>query len=304
MIELAENRYGKAAIRLVRVDRDREPHRVRDLTVAVGLEGAFEAAHTAGDNSAVIATDTMKNTVYALALDRLTGPLERFGLALAEHFLDRATIGLEEVTWAPIPAGARPAPDAFVRDGTGVRVAEVVADRRRTTVEAGVRDLTVMKTSRSSFAGFVRDRFTTLPDAAERILATDVRATWRYRDRPAPGLEDQPEPAPGAEAGQGSEPEPHRAPDLDFDRSFEAIRATLLETFADHDSPSVQATAWIVGRAVLERHPEVAEVRLRLPNLHHWLVDLEPFGLRNEDVVYVPTREPHGLIEATVRRTG
>lgn len=278
MIELAANRYGKASIRLVRVARGEDGDRVRDLTVAIALEGTFEAAHTDGDNSMVIATDTMKNTAYAFAKDHLDGSIETYGRALAEHFLeasqvDVATVNIRAHHWSAIDVAGRPAPDAFVRGGEGTRVATVTATRGGTSVDAGVEDLVVMKTTRSAFTGFPRDRYTTLPETDDRLMATRITAIWRY----------------------GS-------PDLDADATFAAVRRTLLEVFADHDSPSVQTSVWIMARAILERHDEVDEVRMVLPNLHHWLVDLSSFGLENDREIYTPTTEPHGLIEATVRR--
>ena len=274
MIEVGPNRYGKSSIRLVKVDRDRAPHRVRDLTIAISLEGDFATSYSAGDNSTVIATDTMKNTAYALAGEHLTGAIERFGLALARHFLAepqvaRTTVSIDEHAWRPIGD----APDAFTRDPSMTRTAVVRADRDAAEIRAGIRDLAVMKTSRSAFAGFPRDRFTTLAETDDRILATAVTTSWRYGEA-----------------------------DLDFDGSFESVRSTFLAVFADHDSASVQASIWIVGSAVLERHREVEEISMSLPNLHHWTVDLERFGIENDHEVYVSTTEPHGLIEATIRR--
>jgi urate oxidase len=279
VIELGANRYGKAAIRLVRVGRDTNPHRLRDLTVAIALEGDFTAAHADGDNSLVVATDTMKNTAYAFALDRLDGAIESYGRALAEHFLDfdqveGATVNIRGHHWQPIDVGGSPARDAFVRGGEGTRVATIAATRAETTVEAGVEDLIVMKTTRSAFEGFPRDRYTTLAETDDRLMATKLTAIWRY----------------------GS-------PDLDFDRVFLDVRTTLLEVFADHDSPSVQTSIWIMAKAMLERHQELDEIRMVLPNLHHWLVDLSPFGMTNDRTVYIATTEPHGLLEATVRRS-
>lgn len=279
MIELGRNRYGKAAIHVVRVARDPGGHRVRDVVVAIALEGDFGAAHTDGDNSLVVATDTMKNTAYAFAKDHLDGSIEAYGRALAEHFLefeqvDGATVNVREHPWEPIEIDAKPARDAFVRADQGIRIATVAATRAETTVEAGVEDLVAMKTTRSAFSGFPRDRYTTLPETDDRLMATRITAIWRY----------------------GS-------PDLDFDATFAAVRRTLLEAFADHDSPSVQTSIWIMARAMLERHEGIEEVRMVLPNLHHWLVDLSPFGMTNEGEVYISTTEPHGLIEATVRRS-
>jgi urate oxidase len=278
MIELGSARYGKAAIRIVRVGRDQTPHRLRDITVAVALEGDLAASYTDGDNTAVVATDTMKNTAYAFAADHLTGAIETYATDLARHFLDapqveRATVNVREHAWRPIDLGGTPAPDAFVRGGDGTRVATVAATRDGLMVESGIEDLVVMKTSRSAFSGFPRDRYTTLADTEDRLMATKVTAVWRY----------------------GS-------PDIDFDATWTAVCATLLEVFADHDSPSVQTSIWIMARAMLDRHEELDEVRMVLPNLHHWPADLSPFGMDNDRLVYVSTTEPHGLIEATVRR--
>ena len=280
MIELGPNRYGKSAIRLVKVTRGPDGHRVRDLTVAVALEGDFGVAHTDGDNATLVATDTMKNTVYALAPEHLVGAVEAFGLVLAEHFLgatavSRSTITIREHHWEPIPTDGGPAPDAFMRLGDRTRIAIVSTARDgRVTVEGGIEDLTVMKTGRSAFAGFPRDEFTTLPDTDDRIMATKVSAIWRYG---------------------GS--------DLDWDAIHDGVVGTLLDVMAVHQSPSVQASIFIVGRAILERHVALDEVRMVLPNLHHWTYDLTPFGLENRSEIFVATTEPHGLIEATVRRS-
>ncbi len=279
MIELGANRYGKAAIRIVRVGRETTPHTLRDVTVAVALEGDFAAAHTDGDNSMVVATDTMKNTAYAFAAEYLTGAIETYATALGRHFLeqdqvDRAIVNVREHAWRPIDVAGTPAPGAFVRGGEGTRVATVAVGRDEVVVEAGIEDLVVMKTTRSAFSGFPRDRFTTLAETDDRLMATKITAIWRYG-----------------------------APDLDFDAAWTAARDTLLEVFADHDSPSVQTSIWIMAKAMLERHEELDEVRMVLPNLHHWTVDLAQFGIDNDRTVYVSTTEPHGLIEATVRRS-
>jgi urate oxidase len=274
MIELGRNRYGKSAIRLVRVDRSGDPHRVYDLTIDIALEGEFAAAYVDGENAAVIATDTMKNTAYAFAREHLTGSIEAYGLALARHFLEAeqvsaANVGIRAAGWGSIGRHR----DAFLRDGSYLRTAQVTAARRGTTVDSGVADLVVLKTGRSAFTGFPRDQYTTLPEASDRLMATKLTATWQYADEK-----------------------------VDFDGCFESILETLLESFAEHDSQSVQHSIWVMGQAILERHDEVDEVSMRLPNLHHWLVDLAPFGQENAGEVFVATREPHGLIEATVRR--
>ncbi len=278
MTELGPNRYGKQSIRLVRVIRS-PVTRVRDLTVDVSLEGAFGAAYTDGDNASVIATDTMKNTVYGLAPEHLAGAIETFAIALARQFLEaapveRATVAIREHAWAPIEASTDGAPDAFQRTGGAIRTAVAVGDRGGVTVESGVEDLVVMKTARSAFSGFPRDRYTTLREVRDRIMATRVTATWRHADA---------------------------APD--WDARHGALLGTLLATFADHDSESVQHSIWIIGNAMLAAEPGIDEVAMRLPNLHHWLVDLGPFGGSNEGEIFVATAEPYGLIEATIRRS-
>lgn len=283
MYELGANRYGKSRIRLVTVDRSMDRHEMRDLTVDVSLEGDFTAAHVDGDNTNIIATDTMKNTVYAFAREHPTGPPEVLGLTLARHFaaypqVDRAVVTLRQHGWSRIPLASGGSPDAFTRSGDLTRVAIVAASAGGATVEAGIEDLTVMKTTRSAFTGFERDRWTTLPEADDRIMSTKITAVWGYGET-------------AAEAG------------FDFDAAFDGARTTLLTVLAEHFSPSVQTSVWVMATAMLESDPAMDWVRMVLPNLHHWTVNLEPFGLDNPDMVYVSTTEPHGLIDATVRRS-
>jgi urate oxidase len=282
--ELGENRYGKSRIRLVTVRREPDQHHLRDLTVAVALEGEFEAAHTHGDNAGVIATDTMKNTVYALAKDNLTGSPEAFALALARHFIGydvcgRAFVDIVEHPWNRVATADGEAPDAFVRSGELSRLASVSIDREGAVeVIGGVDDLTVLKTTRSAFSGFDRDRFTTLAEVDDRLMATKVRATWGYR--------------------------PHLAGEtaFDFDAAWKRATESLLHSFAEHFSRSVQESIWIMGREMMDDEASIDWVRMVLPNLHHWKVDLAPFGLDNPGEVFISTTEPHGLIDATVRR--
>ncbi|HLT84580.1 MAG TPA: urate oxidase [Phototrophicaceae bacterium] len=283
---LGANQYGKAEVRLVRVDRADPRHRVTDLTVTSQLRGDFTAAHTAGDNAHVVATDTQKNTVFALARDGVGSP-ESFALRLAEHFtgsFDWVSGGRWEVhqhTWARIPS--RLTADvsdgehdhAFVRSGTETRTALVQRDGDDVFVLAGLADLAVLKSTGSEFHGFPRDRYTTLPETTDRILATSVTARWRYTST-----------------------------DLDFDALFADVRRTLLESFADLHSLALQQTLFHMGRRVLETRAEIAEIRFSMPNLHHFLVDLEPFGRDNPGEVFYAADRPYGLIEAEVRRDG
>jgi urate oxidase len=277
-IRLGPNQYGKAEVRVVAVDRSGPQHSLVDLNVSTSLRGDFAAAHTAGDNAHVLATDTQKNTVFAFARDGVGSP-EAFGLRLARHlagaydWITGARVALESHGWARIGVGGQPHEHAFRRDGGEVRTAVVTADGDDLHVLAGLRDLVVLKTTGSEFRGFPRDRYTTLAETRERILATAVTARWRYSGT-----------------------------DLDFDEVFTGVRTTMLETFAVTHSLALQQTLYAMGEAVLERHGCVAEVRLSMPNKHHFLQDLSAFGLDNPDVVYHADDRPYGLIEGTVLR--
>jgi urate oxidase len=278
-IVLGRNNYGKSGIRLVKVKRGAGRHELWDLDVAVALEGDFEAAHVEGDNSSLLATDTMRNTVYALAKDHLTGSIEEFGLALVDHFLDagptveRAEAVITRFPWDRIEVNGRGHEHSFVR-GSGERTAKVTGADGDCRVKAGLNNLLVMKTTQSGWEGFLRERFTTLPDTNDRILATVVTAEWSYG----------------------------KAADLDFDSLWSGVRDHILATFTDHYSPSVQNTLYRIGRAVLETFPEVEKIRLSFPNKHHIPYDLSRFGMENENEIFWATDEPYGLIEGTVER--
>ena len=279
---LGANRYGKSGIRLVRVDRSAPRHELVDLTIDVRLEGEFDDAYVSGDNRAVLPTDTMRGTVYALAGDGPVGEPEEFGLRLARHFMQTvpsaslASVELVAEPWMRIQVGGAEHDHAFTPAGRGRRTARVTRQGTEDRVVAGVTDLVVMKTAGSAFEGFLRDGFTTLEDAAERILATAVTARWRYRDT-----------------------------NVDWSTSFETSRRALVETFASHDdSNSLQHTLYAMGEALLGACPEAEEVRMAMPNRHHLLVDLEPYGKPNDGGVFVATDRPFGVIEGTVVRPG
>jgi len=278
---LAWNRYGKSRVRLVKVRRPRAaaPHEIVDLTIDVQLEGAFDAVYVEGDNRACLATDTMKNTVYALARRDPIAHVEAFALRLADHFaakpaVSRVRISAVEQRWDRIAVGGRPHPHAFVQPGGEQWTAVVTRDAGAPArVASGVANLVVLKTTDSAFSGFPRDELTTLPETEERILATSITASWAYS-----------------------------SPTVDFS-AREAVRRALVETFAGHASRSVQHTLYAMGEAALAACADVAEITLTLPNRHHLLVDLQPFGLDNPNEIFVATDQPFGLIEATIRRS-
>ncbi|MGY1815780.1 factor-independent urate hydroxylase [Blastococcus sp. SYSU D00820] len=277
-IVLGANQYGKAEVRVVAVDRSSPRHTLVDLNVSSSLRGDFAAAHTAGDNAHILTTDAQKNTVFAFARDGVGSP-EAFGLRLARHFagsyawIRGARVAVESYGWERIGVGGQEHDHAFRRPGGEVRTAVVTVDGDDAHVLAGLTDLVVLKTTGSEFWGFPRDRYTTLAETRDRILATAVTARWRYTTT-----------------------------ELDFDAVFAGVRSTLLEAFAATHSLALQQTLYRMGEAVLETFPEVAEVRLSMPNKHHFLQDLSAYGLDNPDVVYHADDRPYGLIEGAVLR--
>jgi urate oxidase len=272
---LSQSNYGKSEIRLVKVVRDEGRHELSDVTVDVMLDGDFGAAHDEGDNSALIATDTMRNAVYVLAAKHDVAELETFGRTLVEHFVeagptvDRAQVRLVERPWARLGEHEH----AFQRAAGGERVAVVSGDGHTFRVEAGIDGLEVLRTTGSGWSGFVRDELTTLPETDDRILATAISARWVY-----------------AEGG------------IDYRAAWHAARDAILEAFGDHYSPSVQFTLRRMGRAVLKAVEAIERVHLSLPNRHHLLYDLSRFGLENPNEIFHATTEPYGLIEGTVER--
>ena len=278
MSVLSWNRYGKSQIRLVKVRRARGAHDIVDLTVDVQLEGAFDAVYVDGDNAPCLATDTMKNTVYAIARTDPIDHVESFASRLADHFagkpaVERVRIGVTEHRWERLPAGGGPSPHAFVQGGSEQWTAVVTRDRQGVRIVSGLTGLVVLKTAESAFSGFPRDEFTTLPDTEDRILATSITASWTYREETK-----------------------------DFG-GRERIRAALLDTFATHKSRSVQHTLYAMGEAALAASADATDITLALPNRHHLLVDLAPLGLDNPNEIFVATVQPFGLIEATVKRS-
>ncbi|HEX4727078.1 MAG TPA: urate oxidase [Jatrophihabitans sp.] len=278
-IVFGDNQYGKAEVRLVRVTRDGDRHQLKDLNVSTALRGDFAAAHLAGDNSHVIATDTQKNTVFAFAERYGVGEIEDFALRLGRHFVESfdwvsgARVSIEEYGWDRIEVDGAEHGHAFSRAGGGTRTTVVTVHGGNAWVISGLTDLVVLKSTGSEFIGFPRDEYTTLADDRDRILATAVTARWRYTDS----------------AG-------------DWATSYAEVRRILLESFARKHSLALQQTLYYMAEQVLEARPEVAELRMSMPNKHHFLVDRSPFGLVNDRAVYHVADRPYGLIEGTVLR--
>lgn len=282
-IVLGPNNYGKAETRVVRIYRDTARHEIRDLSVTTSLRGDFAAAHIAGDQSSTLPTDSQKNAVFAFAKQVGVQQIEDYALALATHFVDDvgpvhgSRVEVKEYAWQRIGIDGKGHDHSFVRTGQDVRTTAVAVDgvgtEQTAVVESGLADLVVLKSTGSEFAGFLRDRYTTLADTHDRVMATSLTARWAY-------------------TGTG----------VDWGASYDAIRQTLLEMYATVHSLALQQTLYEMGKAVLERQPAVAEITLTAPNIHHFAVDLEPFGLENPGEVFYVADRPYGLIEATVRR--
>jgi urate oxidase len=276
---LGQTSYGKSDVRLVKVRRGTDRHELTDVRVDVALKGDFKAAHMRGDNTGLLATDTMRNTVYALAKDHLTGEIEEFGKKLVEHFLEtgptveHVRIRFTEHLWDRIKVDGREHEHSFVR-AAGERTATVEGAGSDVRIEAGIDDLLVLKTTNSGWEGFLRERYTTLPETDDRILSTLINADWTYYD----------------------------GTDVDFGVVWRGVREQILVTLTDHYSPSVQNTLYRMGKAVLERFSEIEKIHLSLPNRHHIPYDLQRFGLENEGEIFHADPEPYGLIEGTVER--
>ena len=276
---LISNSYGKGRVRVMRVARDGERHEVREVTALVMLQGDFAAAYTEADNAQVIATDTIKNIAYVVARDEPTACTEMFGEKLARRFLSRypqvgrATVTLHETKWARASVGGAPHGHSFTLDANGTPTASVTATRDGVAVTSGIAGYTFLKTTESGWAGFVRDDYTTLPESSDRLVATSMDATWSWGATPA-----------------------------DYPAANAAILTAMLEVFATTYSHSVQDSLLRMGEAALAQVPELAQVAMACPNKHYLPARLEPFGLSADNMVFIPTDEPHGQIECTVGR--
>ena len=273
---LASNQYGKAENRVVRVTRDTDRHEVADLNVTSQLRGDFAAAHTDGDNSHVVATDTQKNTIFAFAKDGISSP-EEFLLRLAAHFTESFD-WVSGGRWAADQFGWTRIDDhdhAFYRGSPEVRTTVLVRDGDTDTILSGFYGLTVMKTTQSGFVGYPKDRYTTLKETTDRILATDISTKWRYNTT-----------------------------DLDFNATYESVKQTILTSFSEGYSKALQQDLYKMAEAVISKHDVIDEIKFSCPNKHHFLHDLSPFGLENPGEVFYAADRPYGLIEATIQRKG
>lgn len=279
MPKLIVHQYGKAKVRVLKILREGSVHRIKDIDVTALLQGDFAASYTSGDNTKVVATDTIKNTINILSKQNLGDEIEKFAVFLGEHFLKKyaqvhgAKIDIFERNWQRMEIDGKHHPHSFVAGGEARMFARVTCSRDSQTVQSGIRDLLILKSTGSGFEKYPRDEFTTLPETADRILATSFSATWTFKKLPENCRE-----------------------------ANDAILAAMLKVFAENYSPSAQTTLFQMGEAALATCQNISHVDLAMPNKHCLLIDLSRFGLENKNEVFVPTDEPHGQIEASVAR--
>ena len=280
MATLGENRYGKSRVRVMKVVRHAAHHAMKEWSVRVLLHGDFASCFTAGDNSQILPTDTMKNTVYYLARESQAATLEEFAIELVEYLLannpqvTKASAEVEEKSWEQVLIDGAPHPTTYRLTGPELQTAEAIRERGGALkITSGIDGIVILKTTKSAFTGYIKDKLTTLPESTDRIFGTRATATWEYAEAPQ-----------------------------DFAAARATATATLLRVFADHDSLSVQHTLYDIGAAVLAAVPQMARIQLTMPNLHCLLVDLSRFGQDNPNQIFVPIDEPHGYIEAVIER--
>ena len=281
---LHTNRYGKSRVRLMRLTKHEAHHDLDEWTVQLLLTGDFTTAHTLGDNSQILPTDTMKNTVYFVAHQSKATSMEAYAQELVDYILTRnpqvssAEVVIESTLWKRLTIDGQPFPTAFMR-GSDERQTTTVSRHQNQpfTITSGLDRLTILKTANSAFTGYIKDALTTLPETTDRLFGTALKAEWPYTPE-------------AISAG------------IDFPKVRRHIREVMLSAFAKHDSLSVQQTLYAMGEAALDHTTLIDEIYLLMPNKHNLLVDLSRFNQDNPNHIFVPTDEPHGTIEATLHR--
>ncbi|HMS66440.1 MAG TPA: urate oxidase [Ignavibacteria bacterium] len=283
-VKISHNNYGKSNVRILKVTKSSAVHEIKEMTVNIQLEGDFDTVHTEGDNRKVLPTDTMKNTVYALAKDHPVNSIEEFGMHLAEYYLknnkqvSNVSIEIEEKLWNRILINnskviPEPHKHSFVSAGNEVRTAEVHIDKKSSFITSGIKDLLVLKTTASGFENYIKDKFTTLKETSDRIFSTSVKAVWKYANQ-----------------------------EVSYVKVSNEVRRIILETFAKHHSFSVQQTLYETGKNILNECNNISEISISMPNKHYLPFNLEQFGMDNNNEIFIPTDEPFGLIEATLKK--
>lgn len=279
MPTLSSNRYGKARVRLSKITRLETHHVFTEYTVDALLDGAFEATYIDGDNKDVLPTDTIKNTVYALAKSHSLSSPEAFALDLSEHYLKhapaatQADVSISMRDWQRMSFAGDAHPFAYNGASQELRTTQVIRSKDSMAITGGIAELPILKTTDSAFVGFLKDEYTVLPEEQNRIMATKLTATWRYNTS-----------------------------GVDYNHCYTIIRTALLQCFADHQSESLQHTLFAMGTAALEACRAIESIHMVMPNVHNFPFDLGRFGIENKNEIFFPADEPHGYIEGTVTR--
>ncbi|KAJ6012087.1 hypothetical protein N7522_002442 [Penicillium canescens] len=297
MSALGPARYGKDNVRVLKVERDAKTgiQTVVEMTVCVLLEGDIETSYTKADNSVIVATDSIKNTIYITARQNPVTPPELFGSILGTHFIEKynhihaAHVNIITHRWERMDVDGKPHAHSFIQPGAETRDVQVdVVEGKGISINSAIKGLTVLKSTGSQFWGFLRDEYTTLKETWDRILSTDVAANWQWRQF-ANVAEVK------ADVGK-------------FNAAYEAARKITLKTFAEDVSASVQATMYKMGEQILAAAPLLETVEYSLPNKHYFEIDLSWHkGLKNtgkDAEVYAPQSNPNGLIKCTIARAG
>jgi urate oxidase len=280
---LTDNQYGKAENRMVRFYKDSPRHEIHDLNVTTALRGDFEQAYLTGDQSKVLPTDTQKNTAFSYTKEKGVPSIEEYGLHLARHFVDDvepvsgARVEIEEFLWERAIVDGAEHDFTWLRKGQEIRTSAITVDAAGEYVISGLKDLVILKSTGSEFAGFLSDEYTTLKETHDRVMATALDVKWRY-------------------AGIGD------AASVDFNAIYASAKSLMVKEFATLQSLALQQTLWHMGTAVLDAHPEIVEIRLKAPNKHHFDYDIARFGVEQQNEVFHADDRPYGLIEATIAR--
>ncbi|QEL61658.1 urate oxidase [Candidozyma auris] len=276
-MSLIDSSYGKANVKFLKVKRDRHNPKVQEVLQAncqVLLRGDFDVSYTEADNSPIVPTDTVKNTILIEAKNTEVWPIERFAAHLAKHFTTKYNhVSGVEVTIVQ---------DVWTKDQKNVLTYNKPSNK--VTIVSGIKDLKVMKSTGSMFYGYNECDYTTLKPTTDRILSTNVDASWKFESHLS-SLDDVVQ----------------KAKNGLFDNVYESARKITLDRFAIENSPSVQATMYNMSLEILDAAPAVDTVSYELPNIHFILYNLEWKGINNDDLYY-PSSDPNGLIKSTVGR--
>ncbi|CAN1258492.1 Uricase-2 isozyme 1 [Linum perenne] len=262
-----EQKHGKSRVRVARVWRSSTGgvQSVVEWSVNISLYSDCISAYVRDDNSDIVATDTMKNTVYVKAKEcseQLSA--EEFAILLAKHFtsfypqVTSAVVKIVEKPWERVNLNGQPHEHGFKLGNEKHTVEAVVKKSGGLQLTSGIEGLSVLKTTQSGFEGFVRDKYTALPETRERMLATEVTAAWRYSYDSVSSVPQKP---------------------LYFNDRYADVKDVVLNNFFGPPkggvySASVQRTLFQIAKAVLIRFPDISSIQLKMPNIHFLPVNI------------------------------